>query len=59
MKRFSLWLLGWYRQYRGLRPGACRFDPTCTAYAEQAIEHHGTASGLYLSVRRVLRCHPL
>jgi putative membrane protein insertion efficiency factor len=59
MKRGALWLLGWYRQYRAVRPDACRFDPTCSAYAETAITTHGVGKGLYLSTRRVMRCHPL
>jgi putative membrane protein insertion efficiency factor len=39
--------------------GACRFDPSCSAYAIGAIEAHGVARGLWLAVRRVARCHPL
>ena len=38
--------------------GACRFHPTCSAYALEAIETHGVARGLVLSVKRVMRCHP-
>jgi putative membrane protein insertion efficiency factor len=37
---------------------ACRFEPTCSRYALEAIENHGAAAGAYLAVRRVLRCHP-
>lgn len=37
---------------------ACRFEPTCSAYALQALEQHGAALGTYLSLRRLLRCHP-
>jgi putative membrane protein insertion efficiency factor len=59
MKRVVLAVLGWYRQYRALRPDACRFDPTCSAYAFQAIENHGVLKGFYFGTRRVLRCHPL
>lgn len=44
---------------RFLRPhGQCKFRPTCSMYAIQAIERHGSAKGLRLSVQRVLRCHP-
>lgn len=59
MQKIILVVLGWYRQYRGLRPDACRFDPTCSAYAVEAVEEHGAVRGLYLGTRRVLRCHPL
>lgn len=36
----------------------CRFTPTCSAYALQALESHGAGAGTYLTARRVLRCHP-
>jgi hypothetical protein len=38
--------------------GACRFEPSCSRYAAACIESHGALRGSYLSVRRVLRCHP-
>ena len=37
----------------------CRFHPTCSCYAHQAIEHHGLAKGLVLSIKRIVKCHPL
>ena len=36
----------------------CRFYPSCSCYAHQAIEHHGIFRGVWLSLRRLLRCHP-
>lgn len=36
----------------------CRFEPTCSVYALQALEHHGAAKGSYLTLRRLGRCHP-
>lgn len=36
----------------------CRFYPSCSAYAEQAIDTHGALRGCYLTARRLLRCHP-
>jgi putative membrane protein insertion efficiency factor len=37
---------------------SCRFEPTCSRYTEQALMQYGVVRGLYLGVRRILRCHP-
>jgi putative membrane protein insertion efficiency factor len=37
---------------------SCRFEPTCSAYSLEALQRHGAAAGAYLTVARVLRCHP-
>jgi putative membrane protein insertion efficiency factor len=37
----------------------CRYQPTCSAYALEALEKHGGVKGGYLAARRILRCHPL
>ncbi|MBC8413770.1 MAG: membrane protein insertion efficiency factor YidD [Nitrospira sp.] len=39
-------------------PHSCRFYPTCSTYCLQAVEQHGVLRGLYMSVRRIMRCHP-
>ena len=39
-------------------PPVCRFTPTCSQYALEAIQKHGPFKGLYLAVRRILRCNP-
>jgi uncharacterized protein len=36
----------------------CRFYPSCSCYAEEALEYHGALKGSYLTIRRLLRCHP-
>lgn len=41
-----------------LTPPSCRFTPTCSSYAIEALRKHGPAKGLYLAVRRILRCRP-
>ncbi|MDR3569317.1 MAG: membrane protein insertion efficiency factor YidD [Syntrophobacteraceae bacterium] len=54
--------LGLIRTYQimisPLFPQACRFSPSCSRYAYDAIEIHGVPRGIYLGLRRVLRCHP-
>ena len=39
-------------------PPSCRFTPTCSEYARQALIKHGPVKGLWLAIRRILRCHP-
>ena len=39
-------------------PPSCRFTPTCSQYAVEAIKKHGPFYGTYLAIRRILRCHP-
>jgi hypothetical protein len=47
-----------YQLARAGRPSPCRFDPSCSAYAVDALRLHGAARGSYLAVRRLARCHP-
>ena len=56
---FSLGLIGLYRvAFSPLFAGACRFQPSCSRYAEEAIRLHGPGRGIALTTRRLLRCHP-
>jgi putative membrane protein insertion efficiency factor len=59
-QRLLLWPLGFYRRYLSpLKPQpTCRFHPTCSHYAVDAITSHGALRGSLLAVWRVLRCHP-
>ena len=59
MKRLLLFLIRFYRRYISpMHAPCCRFTPTCSTYALQAIEKYGALKGGYLALRRVLRCHP-
>lgn len=59
MKRILLALIRFYRtRISPYTPPACRFYPTCSCYAQQAIEKYGAAKGGYLAIRRLARCHP-
>ena len=59
MKRFLLGLIHFYQRHisPGLPP-RCRFIPTCSQYALEAVEKYGAVRGGWLALRRVLRCHP-
>lgn len=61
LKRFTLQLLEvcylFVRPLLGPR-GVCRFTPTCSQYAKQAISKYGVLKGGYLATRRILKCHP-
>ena len=59
MKRFLLGLIHFYQRYisPGLPP-RCRFIPTCSQYAVEAIEKYGVRKGGWLAFKRLMRCHP-
>jgi uncharacterized protein len=48
----------WYQRATEGRPSPCRFFPSCSAYALEAVEQHGTRRGLLLATRRLVRCRP-
>ena len=59
MKKVMLALIRFYQHYISpLRPPCCRFMPTCSAYAVQAITKYGALKGGWLTLKRLLRCNP-
>ena len=60
LKTFFISLIKFYKIFLSPFLGAnCRYIPTCSDYAIQAIEQKGIIKGIYISFKRVLRCHPL
>lgn len=51
-------LIDWYQRGTEGRPSPCRFTPSCSTYAREALEAYGARYGLWLTVRRLLRCRP-
>ncbi|MEZ5376700.1 MAG: membrane protein insertion efficiency factor YidD [Acidimicrobiales bacterium] len=58
MKRALLWLISMYQATSSVRRSRCRYVPTCSQYAAEAIEVHGSAAGSWLAIKRLARCHP-
>ena len=59
MKRIFLWLIRFYQRYLSpCFPSRCRFRPTCSAYAFEAISKYGALKGGWLAFKRLMRCHP-
>ena len=58
-KRTLLFLIAFYRTFLSpLKLPCCRYIPSCSEYARQAVEKYGAARGGYLAAKRILRCHP-
>jgi putative membrane protein insertion efficiency factor len=51
-------IIAYRRWISPVMPARCRFYPSCSAYALEAVETHGALRGTYLAARRLLRCHP-
>jgi uncharacterized protein len=68
MKKIILRLIRFYQRtevFRGslakqlfLNESACRFNPTCSDYTYQAVEKYGPLKGLFIGLKRIIRCHP-
>ena len=59
MKALLIWMIRFYqREISPARPPCCRFIPTCSAYALEAVEKYGALKGGLLALRRILKCQP-
>lgn len=59
MKHLAVLLIRFYRKcISPVKPSCCRFTPTCSAYALEAFQNRGFFIGLFLTLRRILRCNP-
>ena len=59
MRTVLMALVRFYRGYISpFTPPSCRYDPTCSAYALEALDRHGAVKGSWMALRRILRCHP-
>ena len=59
MKRILIGLIRFYQKaISPMRPPCCRFIPTCSQYALEAVEKYGAVKGSFLAAKRILRCNP-
>ena len=60
MKRFLIGIIKFYKKYISHLKGSptCKFTPTCSTYAIEALEKHGVIKGGFLTIWRILRCNP-
>lgn len=59
MKYPVLWLIRLYQiTFSGMFPNTCRFQPTCSHYAYEAVNRHGAGRGTWLAINRLRRCRP-
>ncbi|PID15863.1 membrane protein insertion efficiency factor YidD [Sporosarcina sp. P34] len=59
LKKACIQLIRFYQKFISpLSPPSCRFHPTCSHYAVEAMETHGALKGSWLAVMRILKCHP-
>ena len=59
MTKILITLIKLYRLFVSPLLGSnCRFDPTCSMYAIEALQEYGVIKGVYLTIRRILKCHP-
>ncbi|TCT17608.1 hypothetical protein EDD68_12726 [Melghiribacillus thermohalophilus] len=59
MKSIFIWIIRFYRRFISpIKPPSCRFQPTCSQYGLEVIQRFGAIKGGYLTIKRILKCHP-
>lgn len=59
LKKFVLLIISFYRKFISpIKPPCCRFYPTCSQYMFTAVSKYGVLKGVFLGVKRILKCHP-
>ena len=58
LKKLCLKLIKIYQFFSKFTPAVCRFEPTCSKYTYECIERFGASKGIYLGIKRILKCHP-
>ncbi len=58
MNKFIIWLINIYQKTPLRSHNSCVFLPTCSEYTKQAIKKYGSAKGIFLGFKRIIRCHP-
>lgn len=58
MKPVVLWLIDRYKAVSKHTPRTCRYEPTCSSYTREAVEKYGVFKGLWMGMKRIMRCHP-
>jgi putative membrane protein insertion efficiency factor len=58
MKKAVIFLITLYQKISKYFPKHCRFYPTCSEYTKQAVEKYGLLKGVWLGIKRIVRCHP-
>ncbi|HBG50175.1 MAG TPA: membrane protein insertion efficiency factor YidD [Cyanobacteria bacterium UBA9971] len=59
MKKIAVLLIKIYQKISRFFPKNCRFYPTCSEYTKQAILKYGLLKGIFLGMKRIVKCHPL
>jgi len=58
MKKFTIWIINIYQKIPLKSHNSCVFTPTCSEYTKEALLKYGFLKGIFLGIKRIMRCHP-